>query len=83
MDLVNFLVENALVIVPVLWVIGRVIKGSKTVSDKYIPLILLALGPAFAVATLGINVEAIMQGIIAAGVAVYGHQLLKQNSKKE
>lgn len=83
MDLINFLAENALIIVPVLWVIGKVIKSSKTVPDKYIPLILLPLGTVFAVATIGFTAEAIMQGIIASGVAVYGHQLLKQNSKKE
>ena len=81
MDLINLLVENALIIVPVLWIIGKVIKGTKKIPDEFIPVILLVLGPIFAIFLLGMTVDAVMQGVIAAGVAVFGHQLLKQNAK--
>ena len=82
MDLMNFLVENALIIVPVLWIIGKVLKETNRIPDEFIPIILLVIGPILAIALLGITVEAGMQGVVATGVAVYGHQLLRQNSKK-
>jgi hypothetical protein len=82
MEIINFLVEKALIIVPVLWIIGKIVKGTKKIADEFIPVILLVLGPILALALLGLTVEAFMQGVIAAGVAVFGHQLLKQSAKK-
>lgn len=83
MDLiVQYVVEQALIIALALWVIGALLKRSQ-VPDKFIVWVLLVIGIALAIATLGLSVEAVIQGILVTGLAVYGHQLLKQAKKKE
>ena len=36
MDFMNYIAENALVLIPVIYIIGMFLKGLKGVSDKYI-----------------------------------------------
>ncbi len=76
-DLGKYLLEGSLIIVPALWVLGKFLKISE-LKDNYIIWVLLIIGIGFSAATSGVSVESIMQGIIATGVAVLGHQLLKQ-----
>lgn len=83
MEFVKFIIENALILVPALYVIGLIIKGTEKIGDKYIPVILLIFGVAGAVALLGFNINAIIQGILVTGAAVYANQLLKQINKGE
>jgi len=80
--LMEFLTESALILVPVLWIIGTFIKHVPSIPDWLIVWILLILGILFAVFTLGFSAQSVIQGIIATGVAVYGHQLLKQTFDK-
>jgi hypothetical protein len=58
-----------------------IIKHTQFIKDKYIPVILLAVGIAGAIALLGVTVEAVIQGILVTGVAVFTNQLVKQASK--
>jgi len=81
MDFVNYVIEQALVLIPALYVLGMIIKHTQFVKDKYIPVILLAVGIAGAIALLGVTVEAVIQGILVTGVAVFTNQLIKQASK--
>ena len=76
-DLGRFLIEEALILVPVLWILGKMLKNS-TLRDNFIPWILLAAGIGFSVALLGADVDSVIQGILVAGMAVFGHQLVKQ-----
>lgn len=78
----KYVVEEAGIMVVVLLVIGAFLKQSK-VPDSFIPWILLAIGVITAVALLGFNVQAVLQGVIVTGLAVFGHQLFKQTLKKE
>ncbi|WP_249314556.1 phage holin family protein [Gehongia tenuis] len=78
MDLMEYLVSQALVLVPALWVIGAMIKRIPRAPHWVIPFVLLVLGIVGAGLILGFSVESVLQGIIAAGVAVFGHQLVKQ-----
>ena len=73
--------EEALVLIPALFVLGVFIKRSKTIADKYIPFILLGVGIALSIGTLGLHVSAIVQGILVSGAAVLGNELVKQSKK--
>lgn len=81
MEFVKFIIENALILVPALYVIGLIIKGTEKIADKYIPVILLAFGILGAVALLGFNINSVIQGILVTGAAVYANQLIKQINK--
>lgn len=82
-NLMEFLAEQYLYFVPALWIIGSALKRTPNVPDWTIPWILTVLGVTGAIGmSSGATVEVVVQGVIAAGVAVYGHQLLKQTVEK-
>ncbi len=81
MEFINYITENALILIPVLYIIGMILKDTNKVKDKYIPLILLPIGIGLAMALIGININAIIQGILVVGVSVYTNQLVKQINK--
>ncbi len=80
--MIEYIVENALVLVPVLNVIGVIIKNTEKINDKYIPLILLFFGIVGAVAILGLSPHSVVQGVLITGTAVYGNQIVKQLKTK-
>jgi len=77
----EYLIQEALVVIPVLLILGKIIKETDLIKDKYIPITLLFVGIAFAVALIGLNVDAVIQGILVAGAAVFGHELYKQSKE--
>ena len=79
----NYIVEKCLILIPVLYVIGTILKNLEFIKDKYIPLILLPIGIAMAIAISGIDVNSVIQGILVTGVTVYGNQIFKQINKEE
>lgn len=95
-DFLNeFIKPELLVLVPVLYLIGIWLKKS-VVKDKFIPLILgavgIALSAVWVLATSQINTwqnvllaffTAVTQGILTAGTSVYCNQLIKQAKKSE
>lgn len=82
MDIMKSIVEQAYILVPALYIIGMILKTS-AVRDKYIPLILLALGIIGAVVLMGFSVQSVIQGILVTGAAVFTNQLVKQSKKEE
>ena len=79
MTILDYIRPELLLIIPVLWVLG-----------KWIPLVLGGAGILLAVCwvagetrpfTLTAFFTAVTQGILCAGAAVYGHQLVKQAGK--
>ena len=76
--MIEYIVENALVLVPVLNIIGMIVKNTEKINNKYIPLILLFFGVVGTVAILGLNPHSVVQGVLVAGTAVYGNQVAKQ-----
>lgn len=78
MEIIEYITENALILIPALVVIGSVLKGISIIPNKYIPLILLPLGVLGAMALNGISAANCVQGILVTGAAVYGHQIYKQ-----
>ena len=83
MEFLNYIVDNALILIPVLYIIGTFLKGLEIINDKYIPLILMAFSIAFSIAILGLNVDSIIQGILITGATVLSNQLIKQSKKDE
>ena len=81
--MIEFVTENALLLIPVLNIIGAIIKNTEKIPDKYIPIVLLFFGILGAVAILGLSPESVVQGILVTGTAVYGNQVVKQIKKSE
>ncbi|WP_342780721.1 phage holin family protein [Bacillus marasmi] len=79
LDLLSALNENYLMLVPALWVLGFALKQTPKVPNWSIIWILTILSLGLAVFAYGFNVDAITNGLVAAGVAVYGHQLVKHS----
>ena len=95
MDINNYIMPELLVLVPVLYMVGIAIKKSN-IKDCLIPATLGTIGIALAGLWIFANTliadsqqvamalfSAITQGIIIAGVAVYGNQIVKQFNKEE
>jgi len=84
MELLNeYLIEDALIVIPVLLIIGFIIKGTPNVKDWLIPYILLLIGIVGTTGLLGFNIDAILQGVLVTGGAVLINQGYKQAKEKE
>ncbi|MBR7136648.1 MAG: phage holin family protein [Clostridia bacterium] len=87
MEITNYIRPEFLCLIPMLWVLGRLLKSAPFFSDRLIPLALGVVGSltavCYAIGEEGMNdaagiVTAAVQGILCAGTAVYGHQMVKQ-----
>ena len=88
MEILSYIKENALILIPVLLIIGQVIKNIEKIPDRWIPVILLPFGIIGAVllGSCGSTVEivnSVIQGVLVTGTAVYGNQLVKQLQKTD
>lgn len=81
MEFVNFIAENSLMFIPVIYIIGTMLKGTSKVPDKYIPILLLPIGITLSMLSIGVSVDAFVQGVLVVGAAVYANQVVKQMSK--
>ncbi len=84
MDFLVYITENALVVIPVLLIIGVMFKDSKRIKDKYIPILLLVVGVLL---TIGLRrnmgADTIVQGVLVTAASVYLNQIVKQLRKHE
>ena len=98
MDITNYIQPELLILVPVLIIIGAIIKHYTQADNRWIPLALTIIGvvlctiwvlgtmPIVAWADIATAIlTSIVQGVLVAGAAVYGNQLYKQltTNKKE
>lgn len=82
--LLNYIVEDGLILIPVLYVIGYIIKQTNILSNRWIPLVLLVIGIMFSIFLLNDPiVDRVIQGVLIAGVTVFIDQVKKQNFEKE
>jgi len=77
----KYLFEQSLILIPVLNVLGLIIKQIEKINDKYIPLILLFFAFTGAFLLGGVSVQSAIQAVLVTGTAVYGDQLVKQMKK--
>ena len=82
MDILSYITDRALILVPVLLIIEKVLWQLQFIKPKYIPLILLPLGIAGAVALSGLKIDSVIQGILVTGAAVYAKQIFVNLGKK-
>lgn len=82
MDIINFIIEEGLIMIPVLYIIGDIIKFTGVLNNKWIPLTLLIFSLLFTPLLLGgFTPDNIVQAILVTGVTVFGDQLIKQYGK--
>lgn len=82
LDVLNYILEQSLVMIPVLIILGKMMKDSTLIPDKLIPVLLLPIGIIGGLFLTGFNIDGAIQGILVTGMAVYGNQLFKQLSNK-
>lgn len=91
MAFADYIKPELLILVPVLYVLGAIIKDSATVQNRFIPAILGACGVFLAllyvIGSCGISATGIFtgitQGILIAGAAVYTHEFIDQLRKSD
>ncbi len=81
-NLLDYIKEQAFILIPVLYVLGLMLKSNKKIQDWVIPWILTICSILGAILLMGLNINAVIQGILCVGVAVYGNQLVKQTTQK-
>ncbi|MCC0697214.1 phage holin family protein [Clostridioides sp. ES-S-0048-02] len=77
-NLISFIPEQLLILVAALYVIGAGCKKYKQLDNKYITVVLLALGIGFSIWMLGLNPIAVLQGVICWGISIGINQTYKQ-----
>lgn len=95
-QIMNYVKPELIVVAVVLYFVGAGLKKSEAVADKYIPIILGAVGVVlcaiWVLATCPIDTgqniamaifTAIVQGILVAGLSTYVNQIIKQSQKTE
>ena len=82
MDIINFIIEEGLIMIPVLYIIGEIVKFTGVLNNKWIPLTLLIFSLLFTPLLLGgFTPDNIVQAVLVTGVTVLGDQLIKQSGK--
>lgn len=95
MDYQQYIKPELLILIPVLFSIGVAIKKA-SIKDKYIPLILGAIGvclsgvylfasePIIGAQSVATAIfTALTQGVLCAAASVYANELIKQAKKEE
>ena len=95
-SIMSYVKPELIVVAVVLYIIGVGIKKMDVIKDKYIPCILGVLGIllcaiwVIANTSIGTVTEMLMavftsivQGVLVAGLSVYGNQLIKQIKSSE
>lgn len=83
MEILSYVTDKALILIPALLIIGQIVKNARAIPDRWIPLLLLPLGIGGALLCGGVSVDSVIQGVLVTGAAVYGDQLAKQLKKKK
>lgn len=96
MDFTQYIKPELLVLIPVCLIIGLVIKHTEVIGNRYIPLIngivAIVLAAIWIVSTTQfVDAQSVasaifisvIQGVLCAGAATYGDQIIKQARKEE
>lgn len=94
MELYDFIDSELFIAIPVLYVLGMMIKKS-SINDKFIPIILGAVGILLALAyklamliptsadeVFDLIFKSVTQGVLCAACSVYANNLIKQFKKE-
>ncbi|RJE84264.1 holin [Paenibacillus sp. 1011MAR3C5] len=81
-EFIQYVTEEALVLMPVLFIMGLLLKNTPRVPNWTIPWALLAIGMTGGIVIVGSPVQGIIQGVLVTGATVLTHQLVKQTTDK-
>lgn len=92
MELFEYIKPELLILIPVLNIIGLMIKNSK-IKNNYIPLLLTIIAIVFCIIYVWIYsnhslsikdlFDTFIQGILIASFSIYNHQFCKQIKEKQ
>lgn len=77
-QLMQYINENNLVLIPILYILGMYIKMTK-ISNRLIPWTLLVIAVVLTMLSNGVSVNSLLQGILLSAVPTYANQLFKQS----
>jgi len=84
MDILKYIVDEGLIMIPALYVLGEIIKNTELINNKWIPVILLIVSIGFTPLIInGYSADNIVQAILIAGATVYSNEFLKQVKKEK
>lgn len=84
MEILDYILQERLILIPVLYVLAEIIKMTELIKNKYIPSIVLFFGVLLSLMMGGLTMaNNIIQGILVAGATVLTNQIIKQNQKEE
>ena len=83
MNFLDYIVSEAYILIPVLYILGTFLKETPKVPDFLIPWILLICGMAGGFFLAGMKWEGILQGILVTGATVLTNQLYKQTANRK
>lgn len=67
----DFITRDAFVLIPVIFILNRIIKGTEKIKEKYIPLVMLFISLAFSFYMLGLNANGFINGVLVLGASFY------------
>lgn len=84
MDVVSYIMENKLILIPVLYIMNYIIKKTGIISEKFLPLLLLGVGIIISVLMGGDTIiNNVVQGILVTGATVLTDQIIVQTKNKK
>jgi hypothetical protein len=79
MTITNFILDDGLVMILVLWIIGYFIKHAGILRTEWIPFLLLIISMMLTPLLLGgYTADHLVQAVLVTGAAVLGHQFVIQ-----
>jgi len=78
MDIAQFIKDDALVMIPILYFLGMLLKNTPQVPSWTIPYVILLGGVPLTIFLLGFEAKSFVQGFLVSGAAVYMNNLIKQ-----
>lgn len=82
MEFMEFIIDERLILIPILYFLGFVVKKTPKVQDWTIPYIIIVLGITLSIGLGGFGTHSVLQGILVAGVTVMANQTVKQTINK-
>ncbi|HOV68938.1 MAG TPA: phage holin family protein [Clostridia bacterium] len=83
MDFEAYIKPELLILIPVLYVMGMLLKKLPKIPDWIIPFGLLGVSLMLCIAMIGWSVQAIIQAVFVAAATVFGNQLIKQGTERD
>lgn len=82
MEIVSYIVEEGLIMIPALYILGWMIKNTNKLENWLIPFILLGVSLILTPLIIdGYSPDNVVQSILVTGATVLGDQMVKQVKK--